>query len=143
MNPEQIRSLKKALAKPLEISMGREFDFFTKVNEALSYGIDGNVMHIHLRNISRYDYTEKEKLVIDGLRKLASVVSENVKIRTIRATSPLVARYPRQLKKLGLKTTGQISEELRLKYFKEETLPVHEAIMTREEFLAIYSSGPK
>lgn len=127
--------------KIMETSMGRDVDEFYPVNEILCFGISGDNLHIHFTEASRFNYAEKEAIVIDGLKNLAIIVASNPEIDKVTASSWMVARFPRQIKKLGFEIMGPISEEFRKEHFKDEKRPVHWAMMTREEFLAKYLSN--
>ncbi|HEY4513110.1 MAG TPA: hypothetical protein VJH06_01180 [Candidatus Paceibacterota bacterium] len=135
---EQIKTAKTKIVEAVKTSFGIEFDKFIHVNKILSYGIDGTDLHIHMDNI-KASSEEKMELILDGLRKLVVVVNENPEVKTVSATSWIVARHHRSIAKLGFKIGGPISEEMKKKHFKREKRPVWWSEMSREEFLGMYS----
>lgn len=111
---------------------------FIKLNEILSYGKSGDSIHIHLAPAKDISISEMMRFVKDGLEKLARTVETNKEIKTITATSWIVARYPGVMKRLGFTTKGKIDNKMRQKYFKYDKREIHGAVMTREEFLNKY-----
>lgn len=132
---EFLNIVKEKLVEKLETSKG------ISVNKILSYGITGDNLHIHLRNLE-ISHNEKEILVQDGLRKLATLIANKPKIKKISATSWIVAKHPRTIQKMGFTIKGSISEEFQKKVFPNEKRPIYYAEMTREEFLAKYLTKP-
>lgn len=137
MNPEQIKNFKKKLIEPIKTSMGKATEDFTPVNEILTYGIAGDNIHIHLSDLKIF-HGEKEKLVRDGLRKLATILQSKPEINKVSATSWIVAKHPKSIERLGFVVKGPISEEFRQKHFKDEKRPVHYSEISREEFITTY-----
>ena len=117
---------------------GRDREFI-KINELLSYGVSasGNQIHIHIvpDEAIRNGFS---RLINEGLRELAKVVKENEQIKSINGTSWIIAKQPRILEKLGFTLDGEISEEVRAKHFPGEKMEIHEAHMSREDFLDKY-----
>ena len=134
MNPDK----PKRLIEHVKTSMGKATEEFTPVNEILTYGVDGDNVHIHLNSL-QISHQEKEELIYAGLRKLAVIIKSKPEINKISATSWIVARHPRSIQKLGFTIKGPISEEFRQKHFKDEERPVHYSEMSREEFLTRYA----
>ncbi|KKR21387.1 MAG: hypothetical protein UT48_C0009G0019 [Parcubacteria group bacterium GW2011_GWE2_39_37] len=117
----------------IKISGDRDF---IEVSEALSYGIDGEEVHIHLVPEGKVNLLESIEL---GLKKLAEIVKENETIKIITATSTLVERNPRVVKLFGFTVDGKIDETTRQRHFAGEKREVWAAHMTREDFLNRYS----
>ncbi len=126
---------------------------FTRINEILSYGIDEEhrsneehgsgkkeLVHIHLAPAKTFGPVKSRRLVREGFKELAEIVNKNKKIEVITATSWIIAKHPNMINKLGFTDNGEIGEEKREEYFSEEDddIEIHEARMTREEFLEKY-----
>ena len=115
---------------------------FTKLNEILSYGQRGDIIHIHLapskellKKIGKERY---EELILDGLKKLAIVVEKDEGIKEITATSPVVYNNPKRMAKFHFVSRGLISEEHRERYWKGTKEPIEEAYIPRDKFLTQY-----
>ena len=121
----------------IKTSIGKATEEFAPVNEILTYGIYRDNIHIHLNDLS-VSHAEKQKLVQDGLRKLAIILQSKPEVNKVSATSWIVAKHPKSIQDLGFTVIGPISEEFRQKRFKNEKRPVHYAEMSRNEFLNIY-----
>jgi len=114
---------------------------FIPLNEILSYGIAGDLIHIHLEPAEGRSPGEKMELVQQGLRELAKKLIEDHAlegIKTILATSWIVAAHPRIMEKLGFKVEGPIDEKMRREHFADESRPVGYSHMSREQFLELY-----
>ncbi|KKP33110.1 MAG: hypothetical protein A2312_03720 [Candidatus Staskawiczbacteria bacterium RIFOXYB2_FULL_32_9] len=124
------------------------------LNEILYYGVDQDIIHIHLKSVAellkehgkRDGITRVEELLEDGLRKLAIVIGKNEDIKKVTAKSWLCASKSgrRWLEELGFVWDGLISKEERELHFKDavnakgEPEKVAEMHMDRDEFLRKY-----
>lgn len=111
---------------------------FTPINDLLSYGREDGLIHIHLAPAKTLSVKEKIAAVRDGLTRLATIVHADESMKQIEATSWIVARHPKLMKKLGFTVTGPIDDGMRQRRFREETRPVSHAVINREEFLRRY-----
>lgn len=111
---------------------------FIKINDLLSYGIghQGDLIHIHV--VPDAEVRAGISKLKEGFQELAKIVKENERIETIRATSWIVAKHPKILEKLGFILDGEISKEMREKYFPGEKMAIHGAHMDRKDFLEKY-----
>lgn len=131
---------KKNNAAPFETIMRENFvssSGFIKLNESLSYGKDKDDIHIHVAPSETLSVGEKFSLLKDGLRRLQEIVKNDGEIKTVSATSWIVATKQGKgiMEKLGFEVTGEISKELKEKFFRLETRPVFGAYINREDFL--------
>jgi hypothetical protein len=110
---------------------------FEKINEVLSYGKEGNNIHIHLAPSMELRAGLRGQ-VMKGLEELADIIEKNKEIKNITATSWIVAEHPKLMEKLGFRVNEEVSEELRRERFPGEERKMAEASMTREEFLEKY-----
>ncbi len=108
----------------------------TPLNEIMYYGGRDDYIHIHLAN-ARY-VENLRALVLDGLQKLAKIIEGNGKVKTIEATSWIVAKNPKLMEKMGFKIEGEIDDEFRRKYFSGDKRKISKAAISREEFLKRY-----
>lgn len=110
---------------------------FIPLNESLSYGKTKDVIHIHVAPSETLSAGTQLVLLRDGLRNLRKIVENDETIKKITATSWIVATEQGKgiMEKLGFTVTGEISSEMREKFFKSDDRPVSEAIITRDEFL--------
>jgi len=132
------------LIEQLQAEAFVEQGHFTRLNEVLSYGVAGDSIHIHFAPAKEL---MKEKgikgsinLVSGGLKKLAKIVEANEKIKSITATSWIVAEHPKIMESLGFTIVGPISEEHRNKHWRGDKREISEAEISRENFLAKYLS---
>ena len=103
---------------------------YTKVNEILSYGAEGDDVHIHLAPAKALGM-EVRRQAIEGLKELAQIVQKDKSIKSISATSWIVAEHPKLMEKFGFTI---IEEE----GFTSEGKKIAAATMPREEFLERY-----
>lgn len=114
------------------------------LSEALAFGTHGTTAHIHLAPASSLGIAKLRADVDTGLRELARRLQEEPElqaIQTVEASSWIVAKNPRLIERLGFTVDGLISEEVRERYFHEESRPVASAHMSREDLLERYGSG--
>jgi hypothetical protein len=103
----------------------------------LSYGKHGeSSIHIHVAPSNTLSVGTKLSLLKDGFRNLQEVLKKDEKIREITASSWIVATESGRsiLEKFGFTFVGEISPEMKEKFFKSEKRPVGEAFVTRESF---------
>ena len=117
-----------------------EFHRFIAVNEIFSYRIDGGDLHLHLAPSSDIGMSRKIALVRDAFVRLVKIVSSNRSVIEISATSPLVTSNPKLFTGMGFRIQGPISEERQKEDFGVGTPTAFRATMTRQEFIAKYSS---
>ena len=111
---------------------------FIPLNEMLSYGKHGeSSIHIHVAPSNTLSVGTKLSLLKDGFRNLQEVLKKDEKIKEITASSWIVATESGRsiLEKFGFTVVGEISPEMKEKFFKSETRPVGEAFINREDFL--------
>lgn len=132
------KELHPAEFEKLEYEMSIEQGYFTRLNETLSYGRSGEVVHIHLVSSRELGIAKLKKLVLEGLEELAKVVEKDEKIKIITATSWIVAKNPKLLEKLGFTVTGPISEKERVEFYPGDDRDVSSAEISRDEFLEKY-----
>lgn len=108
---------------------------FTPLNEVLTYGRWKDIIHIHVAVSETLSLGEKLAMMKDGFYKLAEMLRNDDSIKTVSATSWIVAANPGILEKWGFEILGEISPELREKHFKKEKRIVFEARATRDNFL--------
>jgi len=143
---------------------------FIDLGEILSYGLseDKKLIHIHLVEVEE---KVKGRVTRDRLKKdlkqLAKMIGESEQfkeVKTITATSWIVAKYPKATEGFGFTLEGEISLEERQEHFPGEFIdidkeevggqdeasaeefmatsrpgkPINKASMTREEFLKRY-----
>jgi hypothetical protein len=99
------------------------------LNEILYYGVDQDIIHIHLKSVAELlkergkkdGMARVEELLEDGLRKLAVVLEKNKDIQKVTAKSWLCASKSgrRRLEQLGFVWDGLISGEEKELYFKD------------------------
>jgi hypothetical protein len=106
------------------------------LNEIMYYGGRDDYIHIHLANAR--DLKNLRALVLDGLQKLAEVIKNNEKVKTIEATSWIVAKNPGLMEKMGFEVEGEIDEEFRRRHFSDDKRKISKATIGREEFLKRY-----
>lgn len=111
---------------------------FNKINDFISYGVDGNIMHIHIAPNEHTSNARKLGLLREGLAELAKIVEKDKNIKTITGTSWIVAAHPGILEKMGFTIDGQITPEEMEKFFTGEERPVHRAHIDRQELLDKY-----
>ena len=112
---------------------------FIPVNEAFSYGVYENSLHMHLAPASDLSVSEKFRLLKDALGKFAKVVDSRPDIKEISATSWIVSSNPGLFKKLGFKIIDLIDQETKNRDFPKETRNVGKAFISREDFLEKYN----
>lgn len=81
---------------------------FIEINRPLSYGKLYNNIHIHAPAGESVD--NKLSLYRDGLKKLAKIIVNDTEVKTVSATSHLVASHPGLFTKMGF-TVKKISDE--------------------------------
>lgn len=108
---------------------------YIKLNDLLyfGYGSGGSWIHIHVAPNERTE--NKISLFRDGLKKLTVEVFKDKRIKTIFATSWIVAEHPGLLKRMGFVLDGPIDDETKSKYFLDESRQVARAHITREQLL--------
>jgi hypothetical protein len=111
-------------------------EVLVRVNELLSYGISGDNIHIHAIPNDKVENALSK--FSEGLQELAGVVEKHPEIKVIRATSWIVAQYPKIIERFGFTLDGEINEEIREKHFENEQRKIWMAHMTREDFLHRY-----
>lgn len=112
---------------------------FTELNQMLSYGLDGDTIHLHVPpNVSTPD-SKKLRLVREGLQKLATIVNQDPSVKTIVATSWIVAKHPDLMTKLHFNVEGPIDEETRARHFNAETRDIALATISREDLIKYHS----
>lgn len=137
-NPEGLESLRRERFV--------ETGGFIKVNELVSYGKGGDIIHIHFAPaeylLEKSGFVALKELAEQGLRRLAEIVEKDKDIKRIEATSWLVAKYPRIIKSFGFEIDGPISDEIREKYFSQnEERNIGASHIKREDFLEKYLYG--
>ncbi len=110
---------------------------FTRLNESLSYGKDKDDIHIHVAPSETLSVGQKFNLLKDGLRRLQEIVTNDKEIKTVSATSWIIATEKGQgiMEKLGFTVNGEISKELRERFFRSDTRSIRSAYIKREDFL--------
>lgn len=127
-NPQAFEKLAR------EVAMSQEG--MKPLNEIMYYGGRDDYIHIHLANAR--DLKNLRALVLDGLQKLAEVIKNNEKVKTIEATSWIVAKNPGLMEKMGFEVEGEIDEEFRRRHFSDDKRKISKATIGREEFLKRY-----
>lgn len=110
---------------------------FIPLNEMLSYGRHKNNIHIHVAPSKTLSIGTKISLLKDGFRNLQKIVEGDKTIQKITASSWIVATKQGRniMENLGFTVEGEISDELREKFFKSEERPVANAFISRKDFL--------
>jgi len=111
---------------------------FIPLNETLTYGRYKDCIHIHVSPSETLRLSEKLVLIKDGFRKLRDILLADESIKEISATSWIVASNPGILEKLGFTIDGEIPKEMKDEHFENETRPVFNAHITRDEFIDKY-----
>jgi hypothetical protein len=138
---EPILDLRKKNPEAFEKLQRKSFieqEKFTPLNEILSYGGNGDLVHIHLAPAKTIGIGEMRRLIKDGFEKLARIVEENKEIKKIAATSWIIAEHPKIMERFGFEVEGEIDEETRQRHFVDDDREIHGAAMTRKEFLSKY-----
>lgn len=117
-----------------EVAMSQEG--MKPLNEIMYYGGRDDYIHIHLANAR--DMKKLRALVLDGLQKLAEIIKADEKVKTIEATSWIVAKNPGLMEKMGFEVEGEIDEEFRRRHFGDDKRKISKATISREEFLKRY-----
>jgi hypothetical protein len=107
-----------------------------EINELLSYEIESDIVQIHIVPEGKVENAMAK--FGDGLQKLAHIISELKDIKTVEASSWIVANHPKLPERYGFTIDGQIDEITREKYFADEKRKVWRAHMDRDEFLKRY-----
>lgn len=110
---------------------------FKMVGDLLSYGMEQDLVHIHLTPISSADKIGAKKFEKE-LSELAEIIYSDPRVEKIRTTSWIVAEHPDLLEYFGFTVGGPISEKEKEKYFPNEEKPVWDACISREDFLKRY-----
>jgi len=111
---------------------------FIPLNEMLSYGQAKDYVHIHLAPSKTLTMVEKLSLLKDGFKKLVDILRADPELKEVRATSWIVAANSGLLEKLGFTIKGEISLEVKAKYFRpefEKNIPVHSASISSSDFI--------
>jgi len=111
---------------------------FTPLNETLTYGRYKDCIHIHVSPSETLRVSEKLALIKDGFHKLRDILLADESIKEVSATSWIVAANPGILEKLGFTIDGEIPEDMKERHFQNETRPVFNAHITRDEFIDKY-----
>jgi len=121
---------------------------YTRVNKILGYQILPDTyqsLHIHLAPANDLGVGEKIRLIKDGFKKLAVVISSNTDIQKVYAVSWIVARQPKFMEKMGFEIEDSIDVKLLLGSMRvvsaltnRDTRPRAMATMSREKFLERY-----
>ncbi|MBI2577240.1 MAG: hypothetical protein HYV77_00140 [Candidatus Wildermuthbacteria bacterium] len=112
---------------------------FIPLNEVISYQIEESdgTLHLHLAPATSLGM-KMRRAFVDGLRRLAALVTENPDIVRISATSPLVAEHPALFKRFGFTVEGEISQAEKSRYFPGEEGVVARAVLPKETLLEKY-----
>jgi hypothetical protein len=114
---------------------------FTELNQLLAYDIDGTTVRLHIPPNEMTSPGEKRRLLVDGLRMLASVLVEREDLLQVNAASWIVAAHPHLMERLGFTIDGGIDEEVQRTHFAGETRPIALAHIDRGAFLRLYGSS--
>ncbi len=106
------------------------------INELLYYRIEKDSVHIQI--VPEKEVKNVMDRFMEGLSELAKIVKEKNNIKEIIIHSWMVAEYPMVLERFGFEVDGEISADLKNKYFSEEKRPIWEAHMDRDEFVNRY-----
>lgn len=129
-NPELFEQLRRTAVMNLE--------GMKPINDILYYGGRGDYLHIHLAPAGDFGLAKLKGQVLDGLQKLAEIVKNQENIKTIEATSWIVAKNPKLMEKLGFEVQGEIDEEFKQRHFQGDKRKISKATMSREELLKRY-----
>lgn len=124
------------IEKPEVFDRAEEGEEFIKINDLLSYGITGDVAHIHVVPDGKVE--KLPSAFKEGAEKLAEIIEKNKTIKIVRAVSWIVAKHPRIMERLGFTLDGEVSEEFRRAHFGDSKQIIHVAHMNREDFLKKY-----
>jgi hypothetical protein len=115
-------------------------DGFTPLNERISYSVGEHSLQLHLAP-AREVKGRIEAMYQDALEKIVPIVQANPDIWVIGGTSWINATntYGAMKERLGF-TLSDTPEDVVREHFADETRPLKDATMTREEFLARYAS---
>jgi len=111
---------------------------FVPLNEMLFYGKHGDSsIHIHVAPSETLSIGKKLSLLKEGFRNLQEVLRKDKEIKEITASSWIIGTESGRgiLEKFGFTVVGEISPEMKEKFFKSEIRPVGEAFVNREDFL--------
>lgn len=107
----------------------------------LAYGISWNTIHLHLAPMRTLSPAEKLDFVKNTLpnafKKLAAIVKLDDKIKSVSATSYVVAAMPDLFQRYGFNIEA-LDEESRNNSWGAENRPVLKAKITRDGFLELY-----
>lgn len=111
-----------------------------KLSELMYYNVDleNGVAFIHIAPKGDLRLAEIIKSFREGMKKLAGYVKDDERIKEIQAISWIVASNPGLLEKAGFEVKGDITEEIRSKYFNDEDRSIAWAKMSREALLDKY-----
>jgi len=134
------------LVEPFIVDVAQRSEEFFKINGILIYGIneDSSSVHVHMQPDTETDkltFKEKEKLLIDGFKKLAEIVDKEAKIQKITAMTPMAARAPKWMMSLGFSEPVPVTENEWKEYFIYEyqnNIPVSYSEISRVDFLNKY-----
>jgi hypothetical protein len=140
--------IKRKYPKEYEKVLRESFiEKFNKINEILSYGKDGDTIHIHIAPVETMGVKEKINYFKDGLKDLAKIVKAEEKdknnqilTKKIIGTSWIIAEKPRLIERFGFINAGEIDDEIKDLHFRNEQEKVGWAYMERDDFLKKYLS---
>lgn len=123
---EHKKEFEEAQAKAMN-----ELSGFTEINRLLSYGKDGDRIHIH----APFGRTVEGKLKLyrEGMRKLAEIVENDPEVKKITATSALVAEHPSLFERAGFEIS-EVPEWIKEEHFDGQK-NIKKASISRDEFL--------
>ena len=102
-----------------------------KLNQLLSYGKSGPIVHLHVP--AGESVPNKREQYYQGLAKLAKIVAEDPEIQWIEETSFIVAEHPGLFIRDNF-TISEVSQEFKQKHFPGER-EIKKASISRDEFL--------
>ena len=111
-------------------------DKIIQINELLSYWIEKENVYVQI--VPEKEVKNVMDRFMEGLHELAGTVQANENIKKISINSWVVAVYPMVLERFGFEIEGEVSTEIKKKYFSREQKPVWGACMDRDEFLNRY-----
>lgn len=104
---------------------------WNKLNQLLSYGKSGPVVHLHVP--AGESVLNKREQYYEGLAKLAKIVEADPEIQWIEETSFIVAEHPGLFTRDNF-TISEVSQEFKQQHFPGDR-EIKKASLDREEFL--------
>ncbi len=104
---------------------------------------DGTVVRIHIRDAETLSLEAKTVDFTTGMRALAEKLQNDPvfsAVENIEATSWIVAKGPRMMKRFGFTVQTEPLDEETMRHFVGEDRPVGKASMTKEEVILRYGS---